>query len=230
MHAALHNTYKRSFIPSPDCHNEGCDAGDSSSFLPFRKSEHSEDTAIRASVNGQDPLDWPSIIGQPINEFQTLLLAILAFPTLFPHGTGDPTDPGRHHQVSLTDGFKHLIKYAEQLQTTDAENVFHWRFASHPRFPYWALDMKQRHQLLSQAKVYLHQHPADANLTIEALREMVGTLNAEQLMKRLQRYAAKVQGSNHWYQRYQELRALLEQKGSPTFFWTVSAADTYLLA
>ena len=43
-------------------------------------------------------------------------------------------------------------------------------------------------------------------------------------MKRLQRYAAKVQGSNqYWFHRYHELRALLDQKGPPTFFWTVSS-------
>ena len=57
---------------------------------------------------------------------------------------------------------------------------------------------------------------------------MVNSLNSENLMKRLQRYAAKVQGSNqYWFQRYQELRAHFNQKGPPTFFWTVILADTY---
>ena len=37
-----------------------------------------------------------------------------------------------------------------------------------------------------------------------------------------------VQGSSqYWYQRSQELQALLEQKGAPTLFWTVSSADNY---
>ena len=44
-------------------------------------------------------------------------------------------------------------------------------------------------------------------------------------MKQLQQYTAKVQGSNQYW--YQELCALLNQKGPPTFFWTVSSADTY---
>lgn len=57
---------------------------------------------------------------------------------------------------------------------------------------------------------------------------MVGNLSSEHLMKRLQRYTAKVQGSNqYWFQRHQELLALLDQKGPLTFFWTVSSADTY---
>ena len=88
--------------------------------------------------------------------------------------------------------------------------------------------MKQRHQLLSQANIYLKQNPQDANLTAEELKEMIGQMSATQLMNRVQRYAANVQGtSQYWYQRCQELQALIEQKGPPTLFWTVSAADSY---
>ena len=57
---------------------------------------------------------------------------------------------------------------------------------------------------------------------------MVDTPQSQQLMNRLQRYASKIQGSSqYWYQRYQELQSLLEQKGPPTFFWTVSSADNH---
>ena len=88
--------------------------------------------------------------------------------------------------------------------------------------------MKQRHQLLSQANIYLKQNPENANLTAEELKEMIGHMCAIQLMNRVQRCAAKVQGtSQYWYQRCQELQALIEQKGPPTLFWTVSAADSY---
>lgn len=158
------------------------------------------------------------------NEFRSPGLATQAFPALFPYGAGDPTNPGRHHDVSLTEGFQHLMRYGE-IHTS---NNLHWRFANHPRFPYWALNMKLRHQLMSQTKVYLHYNPGDANLRVKELRAMVNSLDSEKLMKRLQRYAAKVQGSNqYWFERYQELRALLDQKGPPTCFWTVSSADTY---
>lgn len=63
---------------------------------------------------------------------------------------------------------------------------------------------------------------------MEQLRSMVHRMDSEQLMKRIQRYAAKVQGTNqYWFQRLQELRALFDQKGTPTFFWTLSAADSH---
>ena len=108
------------------------DTSDSHSFLPVPMKEATEDSAIRYMVNGDDPMNWPDIAGRPINEFRTPGLATLAFPTLFPYGTGDPTYPGRQRDVSLTEGFKHLIRYGER----DASNNLHWRFASHPRFPY----------------------------------------------------------------------------------------------
>ena len=195
----------------------------SHSFVPVPMAVGTEDEAIRATFEHNDPFDWPNISNKPINEFRTPGLASQVFPTLFPYGAGDPTFPGRQHKVSLTDGFKHLERYADVV-----EGAFHWRFASHPRFPYWALNMKQRHQLISQASVYLHQNQTDANLSIDNLRDMVGRLSAEHLMHRLQRYAAKIHGSHpYWFQRYTELRSLIEQKGPPTFFWTVSSADTF---
>ena len=88
--------------------------------------------------------------------------------------------------------------------------------------------MKKWHQLLSQARIYLTQNPNDANLTTEELRQMVGQMTAGHLINRVQRYVAKIQGTKQfWYQRYQELKALIKQKGAPTFFFTFSAADNY---
>ena len=136
----------------------------------------------------------------PINEFQTEGLATMVFPTLFPYGKGDPTCKGRHHEVTLAQAFKHLERYCDTLLPN---GQFYWRFASHPRFPYWALNMRQRHELLTQSKVYIQQHPCDANLTVEQLQEMVGTMSSIQLMNRLQRYATKMLGSKqYWYTRY----------------------------
>ena len=78
--------------------------------------------------------------------------------------------------------------------------------------------MKQRHELL---RVYIQQHPCDTNLTVEQLQEMVGSTSSIQqlLMNRLQRYATEVLGSKqYWYTTYNELKALLEQKGPATLF------------
>ena len=199
--------------------DDGEDSQHSHSFLPLPQAQQSEQDAIRALINGEDPLDWPSNDGDPINEFRTEGLATMAFPTLFPYGKGDPTKKTRLREVSLTEGLKHLIKYVDCSTT----GTF-----SHPRFSYWAPNMKQRHQLLSQARIYLTQNPEDSNLTTEELRQMVGQVSANQLMNRLQRYVAKIQGAKqYWYQRYQELKALITQNEAPNFFFTFSAADNY---
>ena len=81
--------------------------------------------------------------------------------------TGDPTCKARRHEVHLSEAFKHLEKYGDK--GPDGEQ--RWRFASHPQFPYWALNMKQRHQVLSQSRIYQKQN---ASLPTEELREMVG--------------------------------------------------------
>ena len=67
----------------------------SHSFIPQQQEQQQEQDAIRAFINGEHPLNWPSNEGDPINEFQTEGLATMAFPTLFPYGKGDPTKKSR---------------------------------------------------------------------------------------------------------------------------------------
>ena len=194
-----------------------------SSFIPVPHQGQTEIEAIQSVIHENTPVPWPELSKAPVNEFNTEGLATMAFPTLFPYGTGDPTAKDRQHPVSLSECFKHLISFGEVRN-----NKFLWRFATHPRFMYWALNMKQRHHLLSQSSVYLKQHPSDAALTLQQLRNMVDKSTSEQLMSRLHKYVSKVQGTKqYWYQRSLELKALIQTKGPPTFFFTVSAADTY---
>ena len=194
------------------------------SFISVPQQQQTEVEAIRSIVQHENTtLPWPELSKTAVSEFTTEGLATMAFPTLFPFGTGDPTKKQRHYAVSLADAFKHLISFGEIIN-----GKIVWRFASHPRFMYWALSIKQRHQMLTQANVYMKQHPNDATLTLDQLKRMVNRADSEQLMSRFSRYISNVQGTKqYWYQRSLELRALIERKGAPTFFWTVSSADTY---
>ena len=108
---------------------------DSRSFLPL---PISQPTAISSAINGVEPLDWPGIGDNALNEFSTPFLATKCFSTLFPYGTGDPTKVVRLRNVSLTEALKHLNKYGEFVE---GSNVTVWTFASHPQFLYWGLDM-----------------------------------------------------------------------------------------
>ena len=158
------------------------------SFIPIPHQAQTEIEAIRSIIQDQNtPLPWPELSQGPVNEFATEGLGTMAFPTLFPYGTGDPTTKDRQNVVSISESFKHLVSFGEVRN-----NKFVWRFASHPRFMYWALNMKQRHHLLSQSNVYLKQHPSDAVLTLQQLRNMVDKSTSEQLMSRLHKYVSKV--------------------------------------
>lgn len=110
---------------------------------------------------------WPTAEDQPLNESQTPFLAIMAFPTLFPDGKGDPTNQALVIDLPLAERIEHLVKIAEKI---DGEWVY--RFASHPRFSYWAFNMIQGRRTLQQSGIFLKQNPGEAHLTIEELREM----------------------------------------------------------
>ena len=57
-------------------------------------------------------VDSPTVNPIPINEFGSDGLASFCFTSLFQNGNGDPTKKSRQIEVSETDGFKHLLKYA----------------------------------------------------------------------------------------------------------------------
>ena len=76
---------------SAESDNSDEEIHESRSFLPTPKQSGTENDMIQATIDGIDPLDWPNIDGEPINEFKTSGLATVAFPTLFPYGTSDPT-------------------------------------------------------------------------------------------------------------------------------------------
>ena len=137
-----------------------------------------------------------------LNEFKTTGLASMAFPALFPRGTGDPTDPARSRSVKPTDGMRHLLKFFRNGR---------YRFASHPRFPHWCQNMLERHRMLSQVEVYLNQNPGDAAMTIEHMRHLFrsGSPQAQQLTQRMCRYGANITGSRpYWYAKQQDLQAI----------------------
>lgn len=88
----------------------------------------------------------------------------MAFRTLFPDGKGYLSNSATMRDVTLGDKIKHLIKFAEYNN-----GKWTYKFASHPRFAYWAFIMIQRHRLLSQGNIFLKQNSGDAKLVVEQL-------------------------------------------------------------
>ena len=96
-----------------------------------------------------------------INEFTTEGYFSCAFPTLFPTGAGDFSGQ-RQNQVTICNYFKYLTMYDDN------------RFSKHPRFRFFALNTEMRWHALQTGRVYVKQHPGDAQLSLDELRDMVG--------------------------------------------------------
>lgn len=147
----------------------------------------------------------------------------MAFPTLFPTGAGDPWRLSCHSDsTTFLMKFRHLLRYCEYV-----DDQLECRFANHPRFVLWLYNIHYRHRTLSQGDIYLRQNPADANLTIEEIQELISN-NRENnpVIRRIQRYMANIPGSpSYWHNVSSQLKAIIDCKGPPHVFFTFSFAD-----
>ncbi len=199
------------------------DSTEMSSFLPVGKQQQQELDAVRNQLSENEPMQWPSVENEPLNEYQVSHLATMAFPTLFPDGEGDPTNQGLLRDVPLQERIEHLSKFAEII---DGKWVY--RFANHPRFSYWAFNMIQRKRILQQSGIFLKQNPGEAHLTLDELREMAAGNNANMFMSKVSRYVGNIAGTNaYWNRVREELKAIITNVGAPTLFFTFSSADMH---
>ena len=198
-----------------------CDK-ETNSFLPVSSNSCLESEEIKSNVNNSK-INWPSIDDQPLNEYTTPFLATLAFPTLFPDGNGDPTNPCLQRDVPFGNQIQHLLKYSENI---DGKWVY--RFSSHPRFSYWALNMIQRKRAIQQTSIFLKQNPDECHLTVEELQEIACSNSSSTFMSKLSRYVANVTGScAYWFKVKEDLKAIIVAKGAPTIFFTFSLLQIF---
>ena len=176
-------------------YNEGTEM---SSFLPIPQCQQQEVEAVHRQsclTHHNKHIPWPTVDNEPLNEYLTPFLATLDFPALLPDGRGDPTNPSLHRDIPFGDRIKHLLKYAEKK-----DGKWIYRFATHPRFAYWALNMIQRKQILQQTGIFLKQNPGEAHLTTEELQEMAANNNTATFLSKISRYISNITGSNaYWY-------------------------------
>ena len=207
--------------PSEDVvYNESTET---SSFLPVGEQQKQELDAIRHQLSGKEPMPWPTFEDEPLNEYQTPYLATMAFPALFPDGKGDPTNQALERDVPFSERIKHLLKFAENI-----DGKWIYRFASHPRFSYCALNMIQRMRTLQQTGIFLKQNPGEAHLIIDELHEMAVSNNSTAFMSKVSRYVANISGTNaYWHRVKEDLKAIITNVGTPTFFFTFSSADMH---
>ena len=192
----------------------------SHSFVPVSAPSMTEQEAVQQSVDqcqsssssSHTPLMWPSIGGAPLNEFTTEGYFTCAFPTLFPTGAGDFLGL-RQVPVTIGNYIKHLMQYDDG------------RFTKHPRFRYFALNTEMRHRALQNGRVYIRQHPGDAQLSLDELRDMVGR-QGEAFSSRVLHLASSLRGTKqYWKRQRSRMLSMVDTLGLPTIFFTHSAAD-----
>ncbi|XP_057862036.2 uncharacterized protein LOC131070491 [Cryptomeria japonica] len=142
-------------------------------------------------------IEWPSIGGSPINEYTTLGLLDMAFPTLFPNGKCDWLEP-RIKQVHLHEYVKHLIQYIDN------------HFGKHPRFRYYITNMIMRHRAQTSTSVFIKRNLGELPITIMELREHMENIPNSHLADRLMRFGATLRGTrSYWIKCRVELTDLL---------------------
>ena len=186
-----------------------------STFIPGSYHSITEEEHIRRSLeesSSTSSVPWPTRDNNTINEFSTEGYFSCAFPTLFPTGSADFLAP-RINKVTIGNYLKHLLLYDDG------------RFAKHSRFRYFALNTEMRWRAIETGRIYVRQNPNDDHLTIDELRDMVGT-EAETFSNRVLHYAASLRGTRqYWMRQRSRLISMVDTLGMPTIFFTHSAAD-----
>ncbi len=87
-----------------------------------------------------------------------------------------------------------------------------------------------RWRALQTGRIYVRQHPHDAQLSVEELRDMVGR-EGEAFSNCVLHYAASLRGMRqYWFRQRSRLIAMHggpDTLGLPTVFFTHSAADLH---
>ena len=97
---------------------------------------------------------------------------------------------------------------------------------------HWCQNIAERHRINGQRNVYSREHPEDANLTAEALRNILDENSDElkKIMQRMQKFNANITGGNPYFcKKREELEALIKQEGMCTTWFAFSAADNHWL-
>lgn len=194
------------------------------SFLPIPDCQLKEAQAIQQHLyHKPDHITRPTVGREPINEYITPFLATLAFPTMFPDACSDPTNPALSWDLSFAERVKHLIKFGGKKGTQ-----WVYRFATHPRFAYWAFNMTQRNCILQQTGIFLKQNPGEAHLTTEEITQMASTNNIGTFTSKVSGYLGNISGSDaYWQKAKEDLKAVTSHDGLPKFFFTFSSADMH---
>lgn len=148
----------------------------------------------------------------------------MAFPHLFPYGLGDPFGISEGHStVTANLKFKHLVSYCYKR---DGRLVF--PFQEDQRFLLWLYNLKYRHMMTEQCKVFVKSQPQHLNKTVTEWIESIALGNQNPVLQDLTRYFANIPGTPcYWKDACADLKAIIGSKKAPTVFGSFTFADNY---
>jgi hypothetical protein len=188
-------------------------------FLPTPLPGRTELDTVHAEMYSRGLVDscnqtlaWPTF-GDPLSEFSTDGLFTKAFPALFPTGKADFSLP-RRNSLALYEWVKHLMRYHDS------------RFARHPRFRFFALNLIFRHRAMGRGKFLFSRDVGNRDMTVGQLRRALDQEGGQILASKIVRCLQSVRGTRpYWHMEGAKLRDMIEQIGPPTLFYTLSMAD-----
>ena len=150
----------------------------------------------------------------PLSEFRCRKgLDVAAFPTLFQFGCGGFADDRPIKRISWSVWSQHLTHY------------FDGRFARHPRFRYFMLNVQQRHLANEQASLFVRTEKP--HLTVGDVWRLSDEDKSE-IRRQCDKYCASLRNSPAFFkERKEELKSMCEHLGDPNVFATHSHADTH---
>jgi hypothetical protein len=133
------------------------------------------------STSPELPLPWPST-GGALSEYTTDSLFTMSFPSLFPLEEADFKVP-RERKLELYELVKHLMRYRDS------------RFATHPQFRFFALNLIFRHCAMHQGRFLFMRDVGQRNMTVAQLGNALQGDNGAQLASKIIRCVKTVRGT-----------------------------------
>ncbi|XP_057839483.2 uncharacterized protein LOC131049446 [Cryptomeria japonica] len=171
--------------------------------------------ALELENSISESIIWPTIDTSQVNEYNTESLLDIAFPTLFPNGATLQSQP-RLKEVKMHMYVLQLIRFYDQ-----------W-FGRHRRFRYFIFNLMMCHCSQGLATIFIKKN-VEENIptTVENLHAHLKTLPNTQLAEELMCFGSSMRGTRpYWNKCHFELSSMINQIGSPTLFFTLTAADT----
>ena len=172
---------------------------------------------ITVKKRGTVTIPWPTRGDVPISEFVTSNLFTMAFPCLFPYGSGDFHVNRPRTCESMADWAEHLLWFEDG------------RFANHQYFKFVVHNMIMRKRAIENSTFIVKQKLGDAHLSVSDIRDKIQN-DDNSIIKKIIYLSSNLRGSSkYWDQKAKELRSLVQYNinegcGLPSSFCTGSCA------